>query len=285
MSLSKTILALILPVFALATLSCKKSDRTIQQNVNMTVTSEAADGLDLKAVTALLKDIKTPEELEKRINSGSPRICNLDLNEDNKIDYVQVEEYSKDSVRGFSLFTELDKGDRQELATIEITKDADGKSQIQTHGNSHVYGHNYYHYYRGPTLLDYYLWTSHRPYYSSWGYNRYPSHFSSPPPLPRNSYQSGLKSMDTASVSQSKVPKFASSNASPNKGKFSNKVKAPLRAPTTSQRSFQKRNPSRSVRSGGFGSRSGSSSSRPSYRSSGSVRSSSRSGSSFGGGK
>ena len=255
--------------------------RDVNQNVNMTVTSEAADGLDLKSVTALLKTVKDPAELEERINSGNPRICNLDLNEDDIVDYVKVTEYGTDTVKGFSLTTELAEGDIQELATIEITKDANGGHRVQTHGNSQIYGnHHYYH--GGFGVGDYfmmrYLFSSHRMYGSPYGYNRYPSHYNRSRPLARSDYQSRMKGMDTSKVASAKAPAFKGTNSSPHKSRTSSRIKAPLRNPTASQKSFQARNPSRSVKSGGFGSSKNSSSS-------GSFRSSSRSGSSFGGGK
>lgn len=247
------------------------------QNVNVTVTSEAADGLDLKAVTALLKDVKDAEDLEERINSGDPRICNLDLNEDDVVDYVKVSEYSAGEIRGFSLTTDLGPDDVQELATIEVTKNGDSH-KAQTHGNSQIYGSNHY-YHRsygvGDVILMSYLFSSHRPYRSGWGYGNYPSNYNRSAPVARDSYRSRMGTMNTGSVATSKAPAFKGSGASPNKSRTSSKIKAPLRNPTASQKSFQARNPSKALRSGGFGSRSGS----------GSFRSSSRSGSSFGGGK
>ncbi|YCM46325.1 hypothetical protein V2O64_09880 [Verrucomicrobiaceae bacterium 227] len=275
--IKKTAFAL-LACWPLLLVSC--GDRN--QNVNMTVTSEAADGLDLKAVTALLKTVDSPAKLEEKINGNSPRICNLDLNEDDVIDYVKVTEYANGNVKGFSLTTELAEGDIQELATIEITTDSNGNHSAQTHGNSTIYGDHYYHHYRGPGIGDYllisYLMRPHTPYYSSYGYNRYPSNYSRSRPLDNSTYRSGLSGVDSKNVTSSKTPAFKGSDASPNKARTSNRIKAPLRKPTASQKAFQSRNPSRAIRSGGFGSsRSGSSSS--------SMRSSSRSGSSFGGGK
>ncbi len=276
-ALTKILVALLFTGSSQFITSCRSD---VNQNVNMTVTSEAADGLDLKAVTALLKTVKDPADLEKRINSGSPRICNLDLNEDDSIDYVKVTEYADGNVKGFSLTTELGPDDVQELATIEITEDGKGGHQAQTHGNSQIYGHHHYHHGGfgvGDYLMMRYLFSPHSFYYSSYGYNRYPSYYSRSRPIERSSYRSNMKGVNTGKVTSSKTPAFAGSKASPNKAKSSSNIKAPLRNPTTSQKSFQKRNPSRAVKSGGFGSKSGSSSR--------SGRSSSRSGSSFGGGK
>ena len=250
-------------------------------NVNVTVAAQAADGLDLKAVTALLKEVKSAEDLEEKINSGTPRLSNLDLNEDGTIDYVKVEEYSAGEVKGFSLTTELGPDDVQELATIEIMKDGEKGYVAQTHGNSQIYGNHYYHrssFGLGDFLLWNYLLSSHRPYHSPYGYQRYPTSYRASQPLASADYRSKMSKVDSAGVRASRRPTFKGSGASPNKARTSSKIKAPLKNPTFTQRAFQARNPSKSVRSGGFGSSSSGSSS-------GSFRSSSRSGSSFGGGK
>jgi len=263
------------------------SRRNHSQSVNITVTQDAADGLDLQAVTALLKTVKTPEELEQKINSTSPRINNLDLNEDGSVDYVNVTEYGDEQVKGFSLTTELAKDDVQELATIEIRKDNEGNIQVQSQGNTQIYGHNHYYHSRfglGDYLLMSYIFSPHRYYASSWGYGHYPSYYNNNRrPVSRDQYRSGLQSINRKNITSSRTQNFKSSIKSPNVGKTSNRIKAPLRNPTTSQKAFQKKNPSRTVRSGGFGKKSTSNSKK--HKFSGSLRSSPRSGSRFGGGK
>ncbi|MBK1835668.1 hypothetical protein JIN78_16510, partial [Roseibacillus ishigakijimensis] len=250
----------------------------VNQSVNIITTSEAQDGLDLQAVTALLKTVKDAAGLEARLNStAEPRINNLDLDENDEIDYVKVDEYQEGKITGFSLSTELAEGDVQELATIEISRDENGQAQVQTQGNPQVYGNGHYYRHYGPSLTDYlimgYIFSNHRPYSSPYGYNRYPSSYERSKPVSQSAYQSSVGRVDKGGVTRASSAAFPSSEASPNKGRSSDRIKAPLKNPTASQRAFQANNPSRTIRRGGFGS----SSSRPSSSASSSSSSSSSS--------
>ena len=55
---------------------------------------QAAEGLDLQALTVLTKDIRSGQELERRLNEKGG-INNLDLNTDNKVDYLFVREFGE----------------------------------------------------------------------------------------------------------------------------------------------------------------------------------------------
>ncbi|MBW2184791.1 MAG: hypothetical protein JRF49_13145, partial [Deltaproteobacteria bacterium] len=68
---------------------------------DVNIQATAANGLDLKAVGELVKQARNGEELEKLLNK-SGGVNNLDLNEDNKVDYIHVTEYGNDRAKGFS---------------------------------------------------------------------------------------------------------------------------------------------------------------------------------------
>lgn len=234
-------------------------------NVNIQTVTPASDGLNLKAVGALLKKAKNAEELEKLLNSPTEGVNNLDLNEDGKVDYINVTEYGSEKVKGFSLTTQPAAGETQELATIEVEKVAD-KANVQVHGNEQVYGRNHYHHSSfGLTdmLILSYLFSNHGFYSSPWRYGSYPGHYQ---PYNRVSY----RDYNNRASNYSRNSGFRSSNASgisskvtsPNAGKSAKSVKAPLKNPTQSQKSFQSRSRSSSKRSGGFGRSTRSSSSR-----------------------
>lgn len=272
--------------------SCNSRDTNVT-NVQVIQQSMAADGLDLKAVGNLVTQTSSAAELEKQLNTKDNKINNLDLNEDNKVDYIKVTEFKDADIYGFSLTTQLDQDEKeeQEIATIQIEKDANDTVKVQTKGNENIYGNNHYHYRSGISAGDILIWSyllsNHRPYASPWGWNRHPSHYSAHSPMARDSYQSHHNSRPyAASMRASRTSSISRPVKSPNYNKSATKVKAPLKNPTTSQRAFQKRNPSKTVSSGGFGrnrtSGNSSSTSRPSVRRS---SSSSRSRSSFGGGK
>lgn len=228
--------------------------------------ADAASGLDLQAVGALVKKAKTGEEFERLLNSPSVGLNNLDLDENGAVDYIKVTEYGSGNIKGFSLTVDLADNQTQEIATIEIEKTADGRAHLQTHGNRSIYGSNHYHHSSfGITdvILLSWLFNSNRSYYSSpWGYNRYPDYYGRYQPSSYDNYRQRTRSATSGSSwTSSKTPTVSSTTTSPNAGKSAANIKAPLKSPTTSQKSFQARNPSKTVRSGGFGKKTTSSSS------------------------
>ncbi len=243
---------------------CSEPDRNeYAGNYDVTVQTltPASDGLDLKAVGALLKKARDAESLERLINDPKEGVNNLDLNGDGKVDYIKVTEYGDDNVRGFALTTEPAKGEEQEIATIEVEKSKD-KAQVEIQGNEQIYGpRHYYHSTFGLTdfLLMSYLFSPHRYYVSPWYYGYYPGYYRPWRTMDYTRYRSRAAQYGrSAGFRQSATENVKSTVRSPKAGKTARSVRAPLRNPTKSQKSFQAR-ASRSVRSGGFGrSRSGS---------------------------
>ncbi len=247
----------------------KKSDN---YNVNISSSVAASDGLDLKAVGALIKEVKDAKDLEKKLNDPSLGINNLDLNEDSKVDYIKVTEYGEAKDKGFSLSVDLGPGDTQEVATIQIEKKGEG-GDIEVRGNREIYGQGQYYHspYSGLStlLIASYLFRPHPFYMSPYGWGRYPGYYRPYRPMSHTAYR--VRNASSGSSFSKRSSSGMSRNiTSPNKGKSARNVRAPLKNPTTSQRAFQKRNPSKTVRSGGFGRASRSSVRRSSFgRSSG----------------
>ncbi|MFT5906658.1 MAG: hypothetical protein ACI9E1_002270 [Cryomorphaceae bacterium] len=260
-----------------------------KKTYSTTVTSYAADNLDLKAVTALATEVETAEELEKKLNDPATKINNLDLDEDDKVDYIKVTEIAGEQ-KGFSLTVEVPSEtgvEEQEIATIQfdLTKD---KQRVQTHGNRYIYGAGYY-YYGRPRYSIFpiggYFSRDHRPHRSSYGRNNKPSNFTSSKPMATKDYTSQQKTRAVSkgygsSINLNKTSSMASGIKSPNANKVASRIKAPLKSPSSSQKSYQKSSPSKYSKRVPSSSAS-SSSSKTRFGSS----SSSRSGSSFGGGK
>lgn len=262
----------ILIFFAVFSPSCSK--KTDNYKVDVQTVVSAADGLDLQAVGDLLKKAKTAEELEGLLNNEKMGVNNLDLNEDGKVDYIQVDEYGDTGVKGFSLTVDTAAGETQEIATIEIQKSGQ-YADVQVHGNQHIYGHNHYYHSRfGVTdfLLLSYLMRPHPFYYSPWRYGYYPGYYGRGySVMSTTTYRNRVQSFSRSTpMTRTNTRSFNSTSRSPNTGKSASNIRAPLKNPTSSQKSFQSRNPSKSLKSGGFGK--SSKSSRPS------VRRSSRSG-------
>ena len=246
------ILVVICGVVAISSFTSNKPD-----NVNVNSSIMASDGLDLNAVGALVAKVKNAEDLEKKLNDSSVGINNLDLNEDDKVDYVKVTEYGDDTAKGFSLSVDLGPGDTQEVATIQIEKKGDG-GDVEVQGNREIYGQGHYHrsHFSGfsTLIIASYLFRPHPFYMSPYSWGRYPGYYRPYRPMSRTAYRNSAQRASSGSNFSKKSSSGMSKNiSSPNKGKAARNVRAPLKSPTTSQKSFQSRNPSKTVKSGGFG--------------------------------
>lgn len=255
------------------------------------VEATAAEGLDLKALTVLTKEIRSGQELERRLNEKEG-INNLDLNGDEKTDYISVTEFgSVKNKIGYSLVVEPIKDEKQEIATVTVEKNQD-RAEIQVIGNDQIYGENaiFNDYttierdvsksqYRSssalPIVASYFLF---RPLWASpWHYGYYPSFYSPYYISGPGRYASNIGRYQSDSVrsGQNAYQKNSTQKInSPNKGKTANKgIARSLTKPTATQKKFRATNKS-SIRSGGFGN---------SGKRSVSSRTSSRSSSLFGG--
>ncbi|NOY57865.1 MAG: hypothetical protein GXO75_02895 [Calditrichaeota bacterium] len=269
-------LAIFFFLIVIMSLCNKRETKVARYNVNVQTVTSSAEGLDLKAVGELVKKAKDAKSLEKMLNSPSSGVNNLDLNEDGKADYISVTEYGNDKVKGFSLTTQPSPGETQEIATIEIEKTSDSNAEMQIHGNEQIYGRNYYQ--RSSFgLMDFlilgYLFRPHTMYASPWNYGRYPPSYSPYRTMPNSTYRNRMnQATRNSSFSRASSPAISSTVKSPNSGKAAKSIRAPLKNPTASQKQFQARNPSKQMKSGGFGRRSTSrarSVRRSSYRRSG----------------
>ncbi len=231
--------------------------------------SEAAEGLDLTGVTALVKEIRSGQELERRLNEKNS-INNLDLNGDSQVDYLFVREYGTPETKiGYSITSEPEKGEVQEIADVTVELNGD-RAEIQVIGNEQIYG-------RDAIFND---WTKverevsseqqassshqmHRSYFyphalwlSPWFFGFYPSFYSPYSVMSRTAYVSRVNNYNTSSVGRGRSNFQAKSNkklTNPNKGKVANKgIARSLKNPTSTQKQF-KSNLSKNIKSGGFG--------------------------------
>ena len=256
-----TVIVMFLLMWGCATavmLGSKKESTS--QTINVVEAGPAADGLDLQAVGELVKTAKNGQDLERKLNEPNG-INNLDLNDDGNVDFISVTEFgNKRDEFGFSLTTEPEKGEVQEIATINIFKEQDGAS-VRVSGSENVYGSgNHYHYHNsGANLTNWLLFAwliSDRDFYRPryrWGY--YPSYYRPYRSVTRTVYKTRTKPMLTNSNYRKMAkPLRTQSIPSPNKGATANSgIKKSLAKPTSSQKSFQVRNSAKPVRSGGFG--------------------------------
>ncbi len=101
------------------------------------------DNLNLFAVMNLFRDSETLEDFERGLNDPNRMINNLDLNEDNVVDYLMVYDYVEGNVHSIVLRVALNRNDFQDVAVFTVEKLRNGSVQIQLVGDEALYGPNY----------------------------------------------------------------------------------------------------------------------------------------------
>jgi hypothetical protein len=141
---------------------------------------DISENLDLKAVASVFGESKDLEDFEYKLNDPELQISNLDLNRDGYVDYLRVVENSEKRTILITIQAVIGKDLSQDVATIDIVKDSNGRSYVQVVGDVYMYGADYIiepiYVYSPPVVL--YLWGSsyrrwHSPYY--WQY--YPTYY------------------------------------------------------------------------------------------------------------
>lgn len=101
------------------------------------------DNLDLYAVLDLFQKSKTIEDFEKALNEEDAGINNLDLNLDDKVDFIKVVTEQKDEDFSFVLQVDIGEKDIQDVAVILVSKDEEDKVIMQIVGDKDLYGKDY----------------------------------------------------------------------------------------------------------------------------------------------
>ena len=133
--------------------------------------SDISDNLDLRAVATVFGDAKDLEDFERRLNDPKTQISNLDLNNDNYVDYLRVIETVEGNVHLVVVQAVLEKDVFQDVATIEVERDNNNRVQVQVVGDVYMYGANYIYepvYVHTPIIYNTFWVGNYRPYYSSW---------------------------------------------------------------------------------------------------------------------
>jgi hypothetical protein len=101
------------------------------------------DNLNLYAVMDLFRESATLEAFERSLNSSEKIINNLDLNNDNYVDYIIVKDYVDGSVHTIVLSVAMNNNEFQDVAVFTVEQFRDGSVQIQLIGDEALYGKNY----------------------------------------------------------------------------------------------------------------------------------------------
>ena len=166
-------------------------DRT---TVNAT-SSEISDNLDLRAVASIFGDAKNLEDFERQLNDPKIQISNLDLNNDNQVDYLRVIESVEGNTHLIIVQSVLGRDTFQDVATIEVERDRHNNIQVQVVGDVYMYGDNYIYepvYVHSPIIYSTFWVNSYRPYYSSWYWDFYPTYYYAWNPCPIFRYRNNI---------------------------------------------------------------------------------------------
>lgn len=101
------------------------------------------DNLSLFAVLDLFQQSKTLEDFEKQLNLEDSKINNLDLNDDDKTDYIRVIDNPDGLNHAIVLQVPVSENENQDVAVIYLEKDKEGKFRVQIIGNEELYGKDY----------------------------------------------------------------------------------------------------------------------------------------------
>lgn len=167
-----------------------------QNNHVYATNSQISDNLDLRAVASIFGDAQNLEDFERRINDPSYQISNLDLNGDNRVDYLRVIESVEQNTHLVIIQAVIDFNTYQDVATIDIDRDYNNNYQVQVVGNNYIYGANCIYepvYNRLPLIYASLYCNNYRPYISNWRWNYYPKTYRTWEPCAVFRYRNNLQ--------------------------------------------------------------------------------------------
>jgi len=101
------------------------------------------DNLNLYGVLNLFQQSPTLEQFEKSLNAEDQKVNNLDLNNDGKIDYIHVVDNMNGDAHAIALRIDMNDNETQDVAVIEVERDANNQTHVQIVGDESLYGKDY----------------------------------------------------------------------------------------------------------------------------------------------
>src|ERR1051325_909763 len=103
-------------------------------------TGLAGDQFSLQGALDLFKNSTSLEDFEKKLNTESNGVNNLDLDGDGQIDYVRVLDNMKDNAHAIVLQVAVTQTEAQDVAVIELEKNGNESATLQIVGDEQLYG-------------------------------------------------------------------------------------------------------------------------------------------------
>jgi len=101
------------------------------------------DNLNLYAVMKLFQSSETLEGFERSLNAEDSKINNLDLNNDDKVDYIRVIDNVDKNIHNIVLQVPVNDKESQDVATFIVEKKSNDDVDIQLIGDEELYGKDY----------------------------------------------------------------------------------------------------------------------------------------------
>jgi hypothetical protein len=131
-------------VLAISFLSLPAFSQTEDQaETDDTLLGLPGDNLDLFAVLDLFQKSPSIEEFEKSLNLEETGVNNLDLDLDEKVDFIKVVTEQDGDDFTFILQVDVSEEEVQDVAVILVSKDEDEKITMQMVGDKDLYGKDY----------------------------------------------------------------------------------------------------------------------------------------------
>jgi hypothetical protein len=162
------------------------------------------DHLDLEAVLELFKNSESPEDFEKKLNTESSNVNNLDLNLDGEVDYIRVIDTGDSISHALTLQVPINADESQDVAIIELEETSEDIVEVQIVGDPELYGDDYIlipeSAGKSPAIVNVIFWTPvrfmwsprYKPWVSPWKYRVYPSWFRPWKRRPWRVYRGGI---------------------------------------------------------------------------------------------
>ena len=129
--------------FLVLAMSLLSSSLLSQTENDTTLSGLPGDNLDLFATLDLFQKSSTIEAFEKSLNEEKTGINNLDLNLDNKVDFIKVVTKQEGDDFSFVLQVDVTEKETQDVAVILVSKDKEKKVTMQIVGDVDLYGKDY----------------------------------------------------------------------------------------------------------------------------------------------
>ncbi|MDQ3109169.1 MAG: hypothetical protein M3R17_04675 [Bacteroidota bacterium] len=116
------------------------SAKAIEENDSLGL---PGDNLDLFGVLELFKQSSSLEDFEKKINDPANEVNDLDLNNDENVDYIRVIDQREGDAHAIILQVPVSATESQDVAAIEIEKTGADAADLQIVGDEELYGADY----------------------------------------------------------------------------------------------------------------------------------------------